>query len=236
MNSSRFRLAMVIVALMLPGAALAQIIDTLTDALPSNACNGQPVVIDAPGTPDDCGQAIQADLPGVFPGATRGVAVYSAVAVVDARVRPNLARLDVSSSGGAPHIAECQYELNHPTDLTGVDRIEVGIEGDASPALPVDCLVIVTSQDVVGHTHDARLRVTATAPGTYALPMASFSGDFAFSLALVSRISFAVGECPLATCSGPFPARAYSVGPFRLVGNSTPARTGSWGRVKSLYR
>jgi len=37
MTSSRIRLALILVALMIPSTAPAQIIDTLTDAFPPNA-------------------------------------------------------------------------------------------------------------------------------------------------------------------------------------------------------
>lgn len=241
--------------LLLPTASHAGLVsfDAMTNAFPPNPClpnTGAPVVFvgaycDGVTCPPDpwnlaaCnGQltAFQVGLPGVLAPLRR--AEITGGPTANARSVPASSRIDVQTQTPAFVAMGLLYSASN-LDLVGMQALAFRIElqGDISPSKPLWCLAQVGDNANPAIDTYARLEIAATAPGELVLPLASFVQAVPFAYTGVDAITFTFRDCAVASCTGSYPGRAYSIGPITIeTGGPTPTAASSWGRLRTLYR
>jgi hypothetical protein len=236
-----------------PAPATAIVFDPLTSAFPPNSClplSGQPVIyvgsfcdgVACPPAPlanpacDGGTTPAQVGLPGMLAVSRR--AEITGGPTANARSSPGTGTILVTTSNPAFVAMELAY-TTADLDLVslGATALRVRLSGDISPAKPLWCVAMIEDFESPIPYSYARLEIAATAVGGLVLPLAAFVQSAPFPYSGVNTLTLSFRDCPVASCTGSYPGRVYSIGQIQIdTSGSTAAPGPTWGRLKAIYR
>jgi len=249
LSSTRSRTLALLAALAMlgirAGASLAITIDPLTTPFPPNPslpvtqapvlfvgdyCDGAAC---PPGTVVSHGTdlAVQSGVPGVL-GGTRRAELHPEFTGMVESIDPVAHRVVFTP----PFDGECFGQLRYGTvtplhanllaDGSSAFLLDVSVSSPSYAMRFVSFCVQVTSHWYEPNEASAVWCMNIASPGTLRFDFASFPGiDFS-----------QIDEISLAFYDELLPDIQFSAGPFGTDGGPTPARTTSWGRLKTIYR
>jgi hypothetical protein len=224
-------------------------LDSWTTPFPPNPClpvTQQPILFsgsfcDGTTCPPDayapCTMPVanQFDQPG-FPAGFERRAALTSFQEQAASARIESGRLVVHSSESWDQYVQINYVNDAKTDVDfealGIEAFRCDVQGSMSDAQPLWIQVLVF--DGLGGLAEGTARVSNA--GTVTIPLADFILRNGFGFGKVRDYAFQIGDCLDEVCIGPQGPIDYSLGPLEFAATPTPARTTSWGQVKSLYR